>query len=290
VTCLYGPLQTRADKSLRTLSSSPVTSSRISKSNSFLNKKPILKKRSISEIMLQKPLSSSSTLKQAEAESPDTERKHIHFNKQVKQCIALDVKGADDEPEPKTMDYGDDNDSDDGGIMMKRTNSNRKLPPLHRPTTLPPANNDSKTIAMLPSTTLKHREDSPKSHETAMKNRNGFWNGSRLSPCPSTPPARVFQGDDEEDNADMDWQPPSFFGCKDNTAATQGRFQNLHTSESSNLSGEPSGMRRTPSRMFMPCEKEEEAAVSEGLFRTVVDTVNTAKDIAHLIWNVGWRK
>jgi hypothetical protein len=94
-------------------------------------------------------------------------------------------------------------------------------------------------------------------------------------------------GDDEEDNADMDWQPPSFFGCKGNTAATQGRFQNLHTSESSNLSGEPLGMRRTPSGMFMPCEKEEEAAVSEGLFRTVVDTVNTAKDIAHLIWNVG---
>ena len=30
-------------------------------------------------------------------------------------------------------------------------------------------------------------------------------------------------------------------------------------------------------------------AVSEGLFGKITDTVNTAKDIAHVIWNVGWR-
>jgi hypothetical protein len=42
--------------------------------------------------------------------------------------------------------------------------------------------------------------------------------------------------------------------------------------------------------MFMPCAEEDEAAVSGGLFGTVVDTVNTAKDITHVLWNVGWRK
>src|SRR3954469_6140080 len=69
VTWLYGPLQTASDKPLRMPSSStsPVNSGRISKSNSFLNKKPILKKRSVSEIMLQRSLSSSSLLKQAAA-------------------------------------------------------------------------------------------------------------------------------------------------------------------------------------------------------------------------------
>jgi hypothetical protein len=315
---------------------SPDNSPRIPKTNSFLNKKPILKKRSMSEIMLQRSLSSSSLLKQAAAalqaqqsdgyerdlgrsefaamnfasrrlsdhpsllssistsgmQSPGTERKHIHFNEQVEQCIAVEMKGADDEAEPDIIDYGD-SDSDDGGIMMKRINSNRKLPPLHRSATPRPANNDSKTIAMLPSTTLKYREDTTEFHDTAMKHSNGFWNGSRLSPSPSQetlrpskPSTRVLLGDDEEDDADMDWQPPTIFSSS--RKESQERLQNLHTSEPPSLSGEPSGMRRTPSGMFMP--EEEEAAVSEGLFGRVVDTVNTAKDIAHVIWNVGWRR
>lgn len=339
VTWLYGPLQTGADKSLRMPSTSPTGSSRISKSNSFLNKKPILKKRSMSEIMLQRSLSSSSLLKQAAAalqaqqsdgydrglersgfasmnfssrrlsdhpsllssitssglQSPGTDRKHIHFNEQVEQCIAVEVKGADDEPEPSMMDY-DDSDSDDGGIMMKRTDSGRRLPPLYRSSTPRPINNDSKTIAMLPSTTLKYMEDS-ESHDTAVKHSNGFWNGRRLSPSPSQetlrpskPSSRILVGDDEEDDADVDWQPSSVFvRNRDDHATTQERLQILRTSESSELAGEPSGMRRTPSGMFMP-EGEEGVAISEGLFGKVVDTVNTAKDIAHVIWNVGWRR
>ena len=43
-------------------------------------------------------------------------------------------------------------------------------------------------------------------------------------------------------------------------------------------------MRRTPSGMFMPYEDEDEDdIVAAGLFGRVVDTVNTAKDIAHVI-------
>ena len=353
VTWLYGPLQTGSDRSLRMPSSSPASSSRISKSNSFLNKKPILKKRSMSEIMLQRSLSSSSLLKQAAAAvqaqqsenggidrpslgrvtsdyisypfssrrmsrentsqfssitssglaSPGTgEKKHIHFNEQVEQCIALEMKGDDEEPEPYAVPDYDDSDSDDGGIMMKRSNSNRKLPPLHSRRTTPRQSfsAESKTIAMLPSTTLKYREDTPDPPETAMKHSNGFWNGSKLSPSPSQetlrpskPSTRMLLGeDDEDDDADMDWQPPNtFVSRKDSIAATQERFANLHTSgSSSSLTGEPSGMRRTPSGMFMPYEEDEDDVVSEGLFGKVVDTVNTAKDIAHVIWNVGWRR
>ena len=353
MTWLYGPLQTGSDKSLRMPSTSP-NSSRISKSNSFLNKKPILKKRSMSEIMLQRSLSSSSLLKQAAAAvqaqqsengilsrpgigrttsdyvhypfssrrmsrenatmlssisssgiaSPGTgEKKHIHFNEQVEQCIALDVKG-DDEEEPEAYaihDYSD-SDSDDGGIMMKRSNSNRKLPPLNKTKSTPRASfsAESKTIAMLPSTTLKYREDTPEPQETAMKHSSGFWNGSKLSPSPSQetlrpskPSSRILLGSDEDDDdADVDWQPPkAFANRKDSMAVNQERFQNLHTSgSSSSLTGEPSGMRRTPSGMFMPYEEDEDDVVSETLFGKVVDTVNTAKDIAHVIWNVGWRR
>ncbi|KAG4427491.1 hypothetical protein IFR05_017026 [Cadophora sp. M221] len=350
VTWLYGPLQTGSDKTLHLPSTSPMNSSRISKSNSFLHKKPILKKRSVSEIMLQRSLSSSSLLKQAAAAvqaqqyengglmrpsigrrtsdyaypfssrrlsrentsmlssisssglaSPGTgEKKHIHFNEQVEQCIALDMKGDDDEEPDSYAIHDYDSDSDDGAIMMKRSNSKRRLPPLHSKRTTPRQSftAESKTIAMLPSTTLKYRADTPEPPETAMKHSNGIWNGTKLSPSPSQetlrpskPSTRLLLGDDEEDD-DMDWQPTSAFANrKDSVSVTQERFQSLQTSgSSSSLTGEPSGMRRTPSGMFMPYEEDEDDVVSEGLFGKVVDTVNTAKDIAHVIWNVGWRR
>ncbi|RDW60135.1 hypothetical protein BP5796_11741 [Coleophoma crateriformis] len=353
VTWLYGPLQTGTDRTLHIPSTSPASSSRISKSNSFLNKKPILKKRSMSEIMLQRSLSASSLLKQAAAAvqaqqdagegdfgrpgiiratsdyvafpfstrrvsrentsvlssitssglaTPGTgERKHIHFNEQVEQCIALEMKGDDDEQDSYAVqDF--DSDSDDGGIMMKRSNSHRKIPPIASKKSTPRASfcAESKTIAMLPSTTLKYREDTPEPQETAMKHSNGYWNGTKLSPSPSQetlrpskPSSRMLLGDDDEDDdADMDWQPPSAFANrKDSMAVTQERFQSLQSQgSSSSLTGEPSGMRRTPSGMFMPYEEDEDDVVSEGLFGKVVDTVNTAKDIAHVIWNVGWRR
>lgn len=351
VTWLYGPLQTGSDRNLRLPSTSPSSSSRISKSNSFLNKKPILKKRSMSEVMLQRSLSSSSLLKQAAAAvqaqqsehggisrpglgratseyaypfssrrlsrentsmlssitssglaSPGTgEKKHIHFNEQVEQCIALEMKGDEDEEHDSYAIHNyDDSDSDDGGIMMKRSNSKRKLPPLHskKPTPRQSFSAESKTIAMLPSTTLKYRADTPEPPETAMKHSSGIWNGSKLSPSPSQetlrpskPSSRMLLGDDEDDD-DLDWQPPSAFANrKDSVSVTQDRFQSLQTSgSSSSLTGEPVGMRRTPSGMFMPYEEDEDDVVSEGLFGKVVDTVNTAKDIAHVIWNVGWRR
>ena len=47
-------------------------------------------------------------------------------------------------------------------------------------------------------------------------------------------------------------------------------------------------IRLTASGMIMP-EGETETPSSSILDR-VVDTVNTARDIAHVIWNVGWRR
>lgn len=65
MTWLYGPLKQAQS---HPITSDPSTSgSRLSKSNSFVHKKPILKKRSVSEVMLQKSISTSSLLKQAAA-------------------------------------------------------------------------------------------------------------------------------------------------------------------------------------------------------------------------------
>ena len=79
--------------------------------------------------------------------------KHIHFNEQVEQCIALEMKGEDDEEADSYAIHDDyDSDSDDGAIMMKRSNSKRKLPMLSKRSTTPrnSFSTDSKTIAMLP--------------------------------------------------------------------------------------------------------------------------------------------
>lgn len=360
VTWLYGPLQTGSEKPF--MSTTSPQNSRISKSNSFIHshKKPILKKRSMSELMLQRSLSASSLVRQAAAAvqaqqsgstlrpcinratsdyitfpfldrrtgsamnssvlpsiessgltSPSYEKKHIHFNEQVEQCIALDIKGDDDE---EIIDYGHDSDSDsDEGVMMKRTNSKRLLPPLGR--RKPSRNNSSsntnetKTIAVLPSTTLKYKDDEPEL-ETAgsAQKHSGF--GWKLSPSPSQETLRPSRpskssfmlNDESDDEMDLDWQPPAhsaFANRKDSISVAQDRMNGLQISGSgsndaaggsgSSMGG---GMRRTESGMFMPIdpEDEEDAAVNEGLFGKVVDAVNTARDIGHVIWNVGWRR
>ncbi|KAI6870151.1 hypothetical protein KC338_g2768 [Hortaea werneckii] len=49
-------------------------------------------------------------------------------------------------------------------------------------------------------------------------------------------------------------------------------------------------LRRTESGMMMPYDEEDEdELMAVGLFGRVSETINTARDIAHVIWNVGWR-
>ncbi|KAI9819569.1 MAG: hypothetical protein M1827_007019 [Pycnora praestabilis] len=346
VTWLYGPLQTRSDKSLMSNSSPPA--SQISKSNSFLNKKPILKKRSMSEIMLQRSISASSLVKQAAAAvqaqqngSPNTrirdrpvvgratsdfvtssfvptpvskdtastypsisssgiqspvtgERRHIHFNDKVEQCIAVDMKeGDDDEDYRFTAIQDDDDDSSDDGVVMMKTSS--KARPSNQSSPRSSFSGESKTIAMLPSTTLKCRGDTPDPQEQISKSFSGSWGSGKFSPSPSqetlrpSRPSNNFLLVDDDEDADMSWEPSN--------ASTDGKvsaFAYPHGAYDSypdaNAAEGASGLRRTPSGMFMPYEEDEDDVVAAGLFGKVVDTVNTAKDIAHVIWNVGWRR
>lgn len=66
VTWLYGPLKLAASYPI-TKGPASEPGFHLSKNNSFISKKPILKKRSMSEVMLQKSLSTSSLVKQAAA-------------------------------------------------------------------------------------------------------------------------------------------------------------------------------------------------------------------------------
>ncbi|PTB37022.1 hypothetical protein M441DRAFT_149912 [Trichoderma asperellum CBS 433.97] len=352
VTWLYGPLQSGKHNAANKTGPPSVS---LSKSSSLVNldkmkdkmnsnKKPILKKRSMSEIMLQRSLSTASLVKQAAAAvhaqeyrsamrrpnvnrantdyislsfssrrmshetssvvasstdsssitSPNPERRHIHFNEQVEQCIAVDVKGDDADDLDMDMDlYGDESDSDDG-VMMKRVRSKRR--PSTKKRTQKKVNIEGKIIAMLPSTTLKYQgEDSPDSQDSAMKHSTRVSRSPVLSPSSSQETLRpsksstgfFFDEDEDEDDLAPEIQMPTLGWL---SPPSDSGASGLHRSTSSNsLLDEPAGMRRTPSGMFMPCE-ETETSSGEGIFGRVIDTVNTARDIAHVIWNVGWRK
>ena len=349
VTWLYGPLQDHVKKSF-TSSPSPLPN-QLSKSSSFLNKKPILKKKSHSEAILQRSISSHSLLKHAgailqaqEAGSPKGrpsfgratpdftidsydqnsvtntpagdesyssaslrpsitssglqspgERRHIHFNNEVVQCIALDSKDDEEDEERTTAATEDDDDvdEDDGIVMMKQVTPRTKASNTSTPRGS--FSCDSKTIALLPSTTLKYRGDTPEPNEKQQVTaKNTFWPLSKkLPPSPSqetlrpSNPHANFLIDDDEEDPDVPWQP-STGSCDGQPRQTS----YYHSSSNSDDDYDPGpGMRRTESGMFMPYdEDEDEAAMSVGLFGKVVDTVNTARDIAHVIWNVGWRR
>lgn len=330
VTWLYGPLQIGSNTIVPC--NLDQDSGVLSKNNSFLNKKPILKKRSMSEVMLQKSLSASSLVKTAAAavqaqelgggsrlarptlgraisdcntypssrrlspesssvaastsssglESPSAERKHIHFNEQVEQCIAVDVKGEDDEDDAET-EHCDNSDSDEGAIMMKRSKTKKRRPTSKRKSRRARVFAESKTIAMLPSTTLKYREDTPEPPETAMKHT--VYGSPGVSPSssqetlrPSKSPSHFLLGDDDDDAEEAMLSPEG------------DRRSLVDDGTPGSANADPAGMRRTASGMLMPYEDGDVAASNEGIFGRVVDTVNTARDIAHVIWNVGWRK
>lgn len=227
----------------------------MSKTVSLVNmpKKSILKKRSLSEVILQQSIMSVTFLKKAAtavlsqerrgtpntkfrtdeyasvpvssrhmgmvsnstiasvgSSSPSSqyaEGKCIHFNETVDQCIALDIKTANDYVALRRYDNDDD---DDGDVVTNRENSNEPTRRKAKRVT------NCKTIAMLPSTTINYGEDSAEPAETAMNPSNI----AILSVLPSqahfclTKQTTCFDSS-EEDDYDYDisvtgsgWRPP----------------------------------------------------------------------------------
>ncbi|KAF2132902.1 hypothetical protein P153DRAFT_354347 [Dothidotthia symphoricarpi CBS 119687] len=356
VTWLYGPMQPASNRFCSQQNSG--TASRLSKSSSFVNgvKKPILKKRSMSEAMLQRSISTSSLIQQAAEsvqsqqrigatlerrkprmiipgptfdfptsstmsrtlsreptdyfssqptsglETPDQgEKKHIRFDDNVEQCIAVECKDADDEEEDLNHNpwakHDEDSSSDEGVVMMKRA---RKRRPLSRTSSKISVTGDNKTIAKLPSTTLKYKTDSPDVTEQPQSHSLGFWRSSRLSPSPSqetlkpSSPSRNFllsdcDDDDDDDEKDDYFNPSGIYDVKRPITPTASDPHSQRSDHLLTTGEEAGGLRRTASGMFMPFEENEDELQPPGIMGRVVDTVNTARDIAHVIWNVGWR-
>lgn len=342
VTWLYGPLQPASKR----IGHCPAYSC-LSRTNSFGTKKPILKKRSLSEMMLQKSLSSSTLMKQAvdalRAQQPDQglrlrpvvanrtyselrrssspltspdgtleppsaftsstssgaqtpcEKRRIHFNDKVEQCIAINKDHEEDA-------INDESDSDDGAIMMLPFHDKSRRP---RATATPRSSFSleakGKTIAMLPATTLKYRGETSEPEISNVRQTSGLWNVARslvrspsqetLKPAKSSSNFLLDDDDDDESDFESSWSsisptsgiprgPSSYVEASGASSSTNDEDDEMETR----------GLRRTPSGMFMPYEEDEDDIVADGLFGKVIDTVNTAKDIAHVIWNVGWRR
>ena len=327
VTWLYGPLQT-GPTNLTTDTPPP---SRLSRSSSYISKKPILKKKSASAVILERSRSQHSLLKRAgeiirvqqsspalggrpnfrrtssefnlaaysgssvantpaetdvpsftgtrssfnfpEPQTP-VDCKHVNFNDEVRQVQAVD---SDDDDKPVVDESAFDSDEDeDGGLMMAPAG----LRGSRNGTPRGSFGNESKTIMPLPSTTLKYRGDTP---EPPQGEQPGLWpRGKLLSPSSSqetlrpSRPGHNFLIDDDAEFSDEPWQP---------------RSEDVGGSPYEDPDEPGPSMRRTASGMFMPYdETEDEAAMNNSLFGSALKVAYTAKDIAHVIWNVGWNK
>ncbi|KAJ5587957.1 uncharacterized protein N7459_003722 [Penicillium hispanicum] len=335
VTWLYGPLKTSSSSDAVVSDASPPPS-RLDTPNSYLERKPILKKRTASETILQQSLSQHTLLQHAgailkaqEAEhgwtrppfprsntdldqihhrtgsstyslggtltassssglTSPSERRHIHFNNEVVQCIAVEAKEGDDE-DGWPVALNEESSSDDDIVMMQQISSNASI--SNRTTPRNSFGSESKTIAPLPSTTLKYRGDTPESRGGSILDR---WTtqppSSTLSPTPSVETLRPSPSSTSANFLlDEDDEDPSLDFTGHYTNQNQPWFVPEAEDE---LSDRP--LRLTASGMFMPYNEGEGEGegelVSNGLLGRVVDTVNTARDIAHVIWNVGWRR
>ena len=364
VTWLYGPLKPAETHPITSNQSEPL--SQVSRSGSFVNKKPILKKRSMSEVMLQKSLSTSSLVQQAAAsvqaqqgrpaarrsafmraqsdgfpsvlssETPSRDpvdyftshssshsstpcesqpKRHIRFDPTVDEVRAVEYKDDPlDEPENESdedLPTPSDESSDDGVLMMRR----KKRPDSRKDGrgNRSGSHNGRKMIEQLPPSTLKYRTDSPDVNEEQQHHTFGNFTPKkygRLSPSPSTETLRpsnpsnnyLIRDDTQDDGNSSSWSfgasnPKSSLGSASSSDDEQ-VFRKIKGKKAKHLPPGPadygasaSGLRRTNSGMLMPYnEDEEDEMMAVGLFGRVSETINTARDIAHVIWNVGWRK
>ncbi|KAI5243229.1 hypothetical protein E4T43_04274 [Aureobasidium subglaciale] len=356
VTWLYGPLQPASTHPVTQFSPDP--SPQFSSANSFVHKKPILKKRSMSEVMLQRSLSTSSLVKQAAAavqaqqtlppskrpslgrastylptaslmvpssrdqldfldlgcfsprpssgdRSPfEYPKRHIRFDEKVEQCIAVEGKdgefGDESSEDERPNDDSDSDSSDDGIVMMRRPKRKRATrKPLSR------SSSSSRTIEKLPSTTLKNKTEIIEPPPQPASSLVRSWSSSKLPQSasqetlkPANPSKNHILPPDDEESEELDSDDTeslrlsAFANRRDSVAVHRSRTSGSPATTPSEDEDEDEGlgMRRSASGMFMPYEEDEDDIVAAGLFGKVSDTLNTAKDIAHVIWNVGWRK
>ena len=254
--------------------------------------------------------------------STPSEPRHITFNDKVEQCIVV----HDYKNEPVTR-YGvtTDDDSDDEVVTMRpESGKEQKLGHVDRNALRNSFCGEvKKTIAKLPATTLKYWQNEPELEpvKQAKSPKPEAWeaetklvHSASQETLKAMNPASNFlvDEDDEEDEYDnwkvaqskRETRRDSLFVHRSRTMRdldeddeedydldyTEQRYaasaRKDFEKESFNIH---KSMQHTPVR-HAEYEEDEDDIMAQGLFGKVIDTVNTARDIAHVIWNVGWQK
>lgn len=298
--------------------------------SSCLERKPILKKKTASETILQRSLSQQTLLQHAgamlkaqEAEigearaplnrantnldhfhhrtgsslyslggtltttsspgmvSPD-ERRHIHFKNEVVQCIAVEAKEDDEEKDESPVAFEDES-SDEGAVMMPQLPSRASI--SNHCTQSSSFSSERKTIAPLPSTTLRYRGDVP---ETQSDSIMGRWSALQPSLLPS-PTSSVEALRPPQWSADDLFDEDTGIVFADQFASdNDNRYQScfpLHSANAADDEDEDADrrLRLTASSMFKPFDEGEDASTS--ILGWATDMMNMARDIVHVIWN-----
>lgn len=157
--------------------------------------KPILKKRTFTELLSQ-PISPPkiddnydliSKKINSQYDLPSSpiilEKRHIHFNDRVEQCIAVNIpEDSDSEFESSTEEEDDESDDEGGFFLMVKSPSTsqlhnnlslNKLQPVDKKKEL----KNYSTIELLPSTTLKNCEDEDEDEKFALSHNTNTSRG-----------------------------------------------------------------------------------------------------------------
>jgi hypothetical protein len=319
---------------------------KVSQSAINLNKRPILKKRTLSQAILQCSISNSSLVRQAATvvqaqqarplnsgrrasdftrtsfvtlgnvgksyhdvsdyfsssstsglQTPSTtelgERKHISFNDKVEQCVAIELKDPNGVPERQPYSHlADDLPDDDEVLVMRYTK--RRLPARKPKKT---SFEEPVMIAKVEPTTLNDGTNGRQPLDSTSHSLQRSRFRGQLSPSPSqetlrpTDPSKNYlirSESDEELTTLLNSVTFDAFAepyTLDHIAPIdeEHMLQRAHDE-----ADHARGMRRTPSGMLMPAD--DSSSQTGGVVGAIIDGMNTARDIATVVWNVGWRR
>ncbi|KAF4345224.1 Resistance to glucose repression 1 [Fusarium beomiforme] len=316
---LYGPLQPSASKIYCTQTGPSGASLFWPNSLENINRKPILKKTSMSHIRLQRPLSTSplpqQALPMAQTRQKDTRRlKYVSSDrKATTHYIMSPFPSTPMSRDPSSMlpstastgilspcskqkhihfnytveqciavEVNRDDDADD---ITTDNNSHdgimMKLDGQRKPAK--EGNllpSDGTTIAMLPSTTLKDLEHIPEVPGTATHHTSSTSHSYPVSPASLQETAGPPKRPGRFSEDLVDVDPDSAWHSSGSFEAHDPQ----HFTSTDSLTAETADMRRTPTGMFMH-DGEAVTSSNKGVFCRIVDTINMARDIAWIIWD-----
>ena len=218
----------------------------------------------------------------------EIEKKHIRFNEQVEQCIAADENGGEgnknEDRENDWLDLWESCNSRtlptsrrqlDGQLVQVRRIIGNEL------------NARSGSIVRLPSTTLTHTGDSRESHGPCRtQDTSGLHGNLKCSPplaqetTASCEPSESLQDNDQY----MPCKIAGAFRGQDEVGKGPDLVRD-RLNEDDESHTDPTDT-QSENLECIPQEAEEQRPI--GIFDNILLTTDIVKDMAYVIWNVGW--